>query len=78
MLLTRIFNDQPFSILQEHPVTFSCNCTRDRVSRALMLLGPEELKDMAAVDHGARINCDFCSEVYEFSADDLIKIHGAG
>ncbi len=70
-LLSQIFADHSFTILENHPVTFGCNCTKDRVSRALRLLGKAELTTMAAEDGGAEIKCDFCSESYKFSADDL-------
>ena len=52
-------------------VQFSCGCTRDRMLRALKLLGPDELADMIKVDDGAEAVCHFCNEKYRANSDQL-------
>jgi redox-regulated HSP33 family molecular chaperone len=39
----------------------------------LRTLEPEELRDMAARDHGAVCSCDFCGESYRISAEELLS-----
>lgn len=73
-LLGRIFNNVAFTILDERPLQFECNCSRDRVKRALRLLGEKELRDMIEKDKGAKINCDFCNKNYEFSQSELEEL----
>ena len=54
-------------------VQFFCNCSRDRVSRALALLGDEELtliRDQKPVE----LSCSFCGRKYEFSVAELEQI----
>jgi len=70
-LLAQIFQDITFTILEEKPLQFECNCSRERVSRALKMLGTTELEDMAKKDDGAEVHCDFCATNYNFSAEEL-------
>jgi molecular chaperone Hsp33 len=56
------------------PVQFHCNCTRDRVERALMLLGEPELVSMIEAGREVELACQFCGKKYRFSVDDLKKI----
>lgn len=73
-LLGRIFEDLSFALLEERRLRFECNCSKDRVTRALKLVGKAELNDMIAKDNGAEVNCDFCGSKFSYSADDLQKI----
>ena len=56
------------------PVQFYCNCDRDRVERALMLIGTKELDDMIAEGKDVELGCQFCGKKYQFSVDDLESI----
>ena len=55
-------------------VSFSCNCSRERVERALILLGKKELDDIIADGETIELKCEFCSRGYDFSIDDLKRI----
>lgn len=74
VLLAKIFNDITFMILEERPLKFECNCSRERVARALRMLGKEELLDMIDSDRGAQVHCDFCAKDYNFAVEDLAGI----
>ena len=73
-LLGLIFNDMIFTILEERLLKFECNCSKDRVLRALKLVGKFEIEDMIAKDGGARIHCDFCGTSYDFGAPELAAV----
>lgn len=70
-LLSRIFQSTAFAILEERPLTFKCNCSWERVYRALTLIGVEELKAMLKEDQKASVRCDFCTKDYEVEAEEL-------
>ena len=55
-------------------VRFHCNCSRDRVERALMLLGKKELDEIIADGETIELKCEFCNKAYNFSINDLKKI----
>ncbi|MFB4165032.1 Hsp33 family molecular chaperone HslO [Alteribacillus sp. JSM 102045] len=73
-MLHVIFGEE-VNILDRHPVSFSCQCSFERVANALISLGTEELQDMIEKDGGAETQCHFCNEKYYFSAEDLKELH---
>lgn len=73
-LLSRIFQSTAFMVIDEMPLRFECNCSWDRVKRALVLVGPAELKDMLTTLGSATVVCDFCAKEYSVDADGLEKL----
>ena len=65
--------DIPYKILEERPVQFACNCSRERSERALLSLGKAELTQLQA-EGEASVDCHYCHERYLFSADDLAQL----
>ncbi len=65
------FNPQ---ILERRKVEYSCNCTRERVSRALMGVGLETLLEMAESPENTRIHCQFCDVEYLFSNEEIMNL----
>ncbi|MFZ4454537.1 Hsp33 family molecular chaperone HslO [Salibacterium aidingense] len=61
-------------ILERTSVSFSCHCSAERVSNALISLGSDELQDMIEKDGGAETQCHFCNEKYHFSEEDLKEL----
>ena len=53
------------------PVEFSCNCSKDRVRKALISIGREELQSMIDDGKEIEVNCHFCTKNYNFTVDDL-------
>lgn len=58
-------------VLERREIRYACDCSRERVERALITLGPGELNDMIETQHGAKVDCHFCNKRYVFSEDDL-------
>jgi len=55
------------------PVSYSCQCTRERALAPLALLGEEELQEMIE-EGGTEVVCQFCGRKYQFGADDLLTL----
>lgn len=53
------------------PVEFACNCSKDRVRKALISIGREELQSMIDDDKPIEVNCHFCNKNYNFTVDEL-------
>ena len=53
------------------PVEFSCNCSKDRVRKALISIGREELQSMIDDGKEIEVNCHFCNKNYNFTVDEL-------
>lgn len=56
------------------PASFFCNCSKERVSRALVSLGSKELDEIIADKEPIELNCHFCNTNYHFDLEDLIQI----
>lgn len=56
------------------PVKYFCNCSRDRVRRALESLGNKELQSMIDDGESVNLHCDFCNKDYLFTIDEIIDI----
>lgn len=58
-------------VLKEIRPAYRCDCSRERVERALISLGREELGDMISEQHGAEVDCHFCDRRYRFTEEEL-------
>ena len=60
-------------VLDDFAPIYKCNCSKERVTKALLTLGKDELLDMAN-DPDTRVNCHFCNKVYHFTPDEIKKL----
>ena len=58
-------------ILEKRPIEYRCECSRERMERALISLGREELRAMIDEQGGAELTCRFCDNVQRFSREEL-------
>ena len=70
-LLRRVLSDFAVEILETSPVAYRCYCTRERVERALISLGAEELEKIVAEQGGCELTCQFCDAVYRYTREEL-------
>ena len=56
------------------PVGFKCNCSKERVSKALISVGKEELSKIAEEEDSINLHCDFCNTDYEFTKAELEEL----
>ncbi len=50
---------------------FSCDCTRERLERALLSIGADELTKIMKEDGKAELTCQFCEKRYHFNQSEL-------
>ena len=55
-------------------VSYKCYCSRERVERALISLGKQELNQILEEEESFPVECQFCDTVYRFSRDDIREI----
>lgn len=70
-ILGQIFQSTAFMTVEEKPVEFKCNCSWDRVRRAIALVGAAEIQAMIVEDKGAVVRCDFCTHEYRMEIPEL-------
>jgi molecular chaperone Hsp33 len=60
-----------YEITDSLPVSYWCNCSRNRVEKALASLGAKGVTDIMREDGQAEMHCHFCGKNYHFSINDL-------
>lgn len=58
-------------VLDRMNCSYKCNCSRERVEKALISLGKEELIAMADENTTQKVNCHFCNKIYRFNSKEL-------
>ena len=70
-MLRTVMSDFDLKILETTPVEYRCYCSRDRVERALISMGKEELSTLLKEQGQCDLTCQFCDNVYHFSGEEL-------
>ena len=70
-LLDLLAGKDQYQILEEMPVSFKCDCSKERFANAIVALGKEEIQEMITEDHGAEAVCHFCRRKYHFTEEEL-------
>ena len=71
-----ITGDNNIKVLDEEEKSpkYECNCSKEKMEKALISIGKEELNKILEEDKKAEIVCHFCNQKYEFSEEDLKKL----
>ena len=70
-LVERVLSAFELEVLSEEPVEYRCYCSRERVTRALISMGREELESLIQEQGKAELTCQFCDKVYNFTGEEL-------
>lgn len=73
-MLELLLGDLGLEITDALPAEFSCNCDKERVEKALISLGRDELDDMIKAGKEIEIKCQICNKAYYFSVEELKKL----
>lgn len=69
-ILNMLFDDMDLKILERIEVDYKCDCSRERVERALISMGKQELESIKE-DEKIEMQCHFCNTKYTFSRTDI-------
>ena len=70
-ILRKVLSDFDLEILEKTPVEYRCYCSRDRMERALISLGPQQLESLIQEQGSAELSCQFCDNVQTFTRQQL-------
>lgn len=74
-MLERVLDGFDVEINDRQPCSFTCNCSKDRVEKALISVGKKDLTEMIEDGKDIEVNCHFCGKNYIFSVEDLKAIY---
>ena len=72
--LRKVLEGFDMEINEKVPTEFYCNCSRERVEKALISIGRKELNEMIQEGKSIEMNCHFCNKNYEFTVEELKEI----
>ena len=73
-MVKKALNKFDIELLDESEPEYRCDCSRERVERALLGMGRQELLKLADEQPTTSADCHFCNKKYSFSADDIRKL----
>ena len=73
-ILGQVCGDLGVVFLETTEVAYKCYCSRDRVTKALISLGREELTQIMEEGKDFPVECQFCDEVYSFTPDNIREL----
>lgn len=68
-----VLSEFSMQLLDTQEVEYKCDCSTERVTRALIGAGEEGLREMAE-DEQTEVCCHFCNKKYIFSKDKILKL----
>lgn len=73
-LINLVLKDLEPMIYEKIPVSYKCDCSRERIEKALISIGKKDLDEIIKEDKLAEISCHFCNTVYHFNEAELIDL----
>lgn len=73
-LLEELLGKENVKFLETLPVSFTCNCSKERFGNSIIALGAEEIKDMIEKEEKAEAVCHFCNQKYQFTKEELEEL----
>jgi len=59
------------TILEVKPVSYRCNCNRERFLRSIKLLSPDEIQALRENQEPITAECHFCNQKFVFQSDEF-------
>ncbi len=75
-MLGLLLSGLDLEITDTRPAVFCCNCSRERVERAIISIGRKEIREMIEEQKPISVNCHFCNREYSFSPAQLKELLG--
>lgn len=73
-VLEHILGDFGLEILDRVPTQFACNCSKERIEKALISVGKTELQAMIDEGETIEVNCHFCNRHYPITVEEMANL----
>ncbi len=74
-LLSEILGDIEFDVFDEIDCSYHCDCSVQRVEKALISIGRRDLEEIINDGKPLEVGCQFCGKKYVFEKDDIIRLY---
>lgn len=73
-ILEVLFEGMDLEIVDMMPASFYCNCSKERVEKAIISVGKKEITEMIREEKPIEVNCHFCNTAYTFTPQELQEL----
>ena len=73
-ILDEILGEFGLEITDKIPTGFKCDCSKEKVSRAISTLSRKDLDDIIADGESIEVKCQFCNTAYKFEIEDIKEL----
>ena len=73
-ILEILLGNLGLEITSTMPTKFYCNCSKERVEKAVISVGKKEIQDMIDDGQDIEVKCHFCNTAYKYSVEELKDI----
>jgi molecular chaperone Hsp33 len=73
-MIKDILGDIEYKLYEDKQIAYRCNCNKERLERALISIGREELEDLIKEQGNAELVCHFCNSRYHFDKEELTTL----
>lgn len=70
-ILEHLFSDMGLKINDRVETDFKCDCSKEKVSKAIMSIEAKDIEEMIADNKPIEVNCHFCNTTYSFTPAEL-------
>lgn len=73
-ILEELLGDTGLEITDTMPAQFYCNCSKERVEKAVASIGRKDIQEMIDEGKDIEVKCHFCNSAYLYTVEDLKRI----
>ena len=74
-LAVKVTGDKKLRVVERNDLLkYECDCSKERMSKALVTLDKKELQRIIDEDGGLETSCHFCNKKYQFSREEIFKL----
>lgn len=73
-LLEELLGNLGFTVTDTLPAGFSCNCSKERVEKAVVSIGRKDIQEMIDEGNDIEVKCHFCNTAYKYTIKELKEI----
>lgn len=73
-ILEEILGDFGVEVVDKIPTAFVCDCSKEKVSRALATISKKDLDSIINDGESIEVKCQFCNKAYKFDVDELKEL----
>lgn len=73
-ILAKVLDGFEMKILEKAYPVYKCGCSKERVEKALISIGLDDLREMAEEGEPVEMSCQFCDKKYVFTQEDLLVL----